>query len=163
MVPWDIFTQCKAHFRAALGHFYTTSEEHRLFCTGTFLHSILYISHSGGLFKAVCSRLSFALFPVQKRKNRVGLVFLKIGSIFRAVPGISLFEFDFAFSRKNGPKKRIYPCRGKLGISKSAVSKWKKGGTPSDATLFKLSQYFNCSIEDLKKDENEKSLAPPAG
>ena len=46
-----------------------------------------------------------------------------------------------------------------LGISKSAVSKWKKGGTPSDATLFKLSQYFNCSIEDLKKDENKKSLA----
>lgn len=46
-----------------------------------------------------------------------------------------------------------------LGISKSAVSKWKKGGTPSDATLFKLSQYFNCSIENLKKDENEKSLA----
>lgn len=41
----------------------------------------------------------------------------------------------------------------KIPISKSIVSRWKKGeGFPSDATLAKIAAYFNVQIEDLLAD-----------
>lgn len=37
-----------------------------------------------------------------------------------------------------------------IGLARSAVTKWKKGGTPTDATYAKLAEVFNCSVRYLK-------------
>lgn len=49
-----------------------------------------------------------------------------------------------------------------IGVSGAAISKWKKGGMPSDVTLAKLSNYFNVSLDDLLTDEEETSPAKSA-
>lgn len=36
-----------------------------------------------------------------------------------------------------------------IGVSKSAVTRWKCGSLPSDATLQKIAKYFNISISEL--------------
>ena len=46
-----------------------------------------------------------------------------------------------------------------IGVSGAAISKWKKGGMPSDVTLAKLSNYFNVTVDDLLTDEEETSPA----
>lgn len=38
------------------------------------------------------------------------------------------------------------------GFSKMTVSRWKKGSTPTDATILALSDYFDCSYDDLQSD-----------
>lgn len=38
------------------------------------------------------------------------------------------------------------------GFSKMSVSRWKKGVTPTDATLLTLADYFDCSVDDLMSD-----------
>lgn len=37
----------------------------------------------------------------------------------------------------------------KIGLNKSAVTSWKKGTNPTNATLLKLATYFGISVEDL--------------
>lgn len=45
-----------------------------------------------------------------------------------------------------------------IGLSKSLVSRWKKGSTPSDATVIKIADYFGLSLEELHgmKEEMKK-------
>ena len=38
------------------------------------------------------------------------------------------------------------------GFSKMTVSRWKKGSTPTDATIRALADYFDCSFDDLQSD-----------
>ena len=38
-------------------------------------------------------------------------------------------------------------------ISKPSVNRWKKGTTPTDATLLKLADYFGVSVAELKGEE----------
>lgn len=46
----------------------------------------------------------------------------------------------------------------KLHISSGSVTEWKKGRTPQNATLKKISNYFNVSIDYLLgKTENKKT------
>lgn len=52
-----------------------------------------------------------------------------------------------------------------IGLSKTAVNGWKKkGSTPTDATLAKLSEFFNVSIDYLlgiTDDENGHKKSAP--
>lgn len=43
-----------------------------------------------------------------------------------------------------------------IGTSKPAVTRWKSGSMPSDATLVKLAEYFNVSVEYLKGETDIK-------
>lgn len=55
----------------------------------------------------------------------------------------------------------------KLGISRSAVTKWKRGGNPTDGNLQRIASFFGVSIEWLrdgtepKKDTPAKPTIPP--
>lgn len=55
----------------------------------------------------------------------------------------------------------------KLGISRSAVTKWKRGGNPTDGNLQRIASFFGVSIEWLrdgtepKKDTPAKLTVPP--
>lgn len=46
-----------------------------------------------------------------------------------------------------------------IGISKPTVNRWKNGGSPTDATLRKIAEYFGVSTSELKKD-NKKTPTP---
>lgn len=42
-----------------------------------------------------------------------------------------------------------------MGLSKTAVHRWKNGGSPTDATAAKIASYFNVSVAYLSgKEEN---------
>lgn len=43
-----------------------------------------------------------------------------------------------------------------IGLSKSLVSRWKKGSIPSDATVIKVADYFGLSLNDLRKMQKEE-------
>ena len=43
-----------------------------------------------------------------------------------------------------------------IGTSKPAVTRWKSGSMPSDATLVKLAEYFNVSVEYLRGETDIK-------
>lgn len=47
--------------------------------------------------------------------------------------------------------KQVAPSKAAedIGLSRAAVAKWKKGGTPSAVTALKLSDYFGVSVSDL--------------
>lgn len=47
-----------------------------------------------------------------------------------------------------------------LGFKKSTVTRWKNGGMPTDANLFKIADYFGVSVEMLSRSENDKTPAP---
>lgn len=55
----------------------------------------------------------------------------------------------------------------KLGISRSAVTKWKRGGNPTDGNLQRIASFFGVSIEWLRdgteprKDTPAKLTVPP--
>lgn len=50
-----------------------------------------------------------------------------------------------------------------IGFSKTVVSRWKRGGGCTDATLKKVADYFNVSLEWLKGETNDKTKkAAPA-
>ena len=52
------------------------------------------------------------------------------------------------------------PAAQKMGISKTTVNRWKKGGGATDASLQTIANYFNVSVEYLKEDEaNEQKKA----
>lgn len=42
-----------------------------------------------------------------------------------------------------------------MGFTKAANTKWAAGKTPRDATLAKIAEYFNVSVEYLKGEEGE--------
>ena len=56
----------------------------------------------------------------------------------------------------------------KLGIARSTVTKWKKGGNPTDGNLQRIASFFGVSMEWLrdgsgpKKDEPVKPAIPPS-
>lgn len=43
-----------------------------------------------------------------------------------------------------------------VGLKKSAVTRWKAGGNPTDATLAKIADYFGVSVDELKGAEEQK-------
>ena len=48
-----------------------------------------------------------------------------------------------------------------VGGTKSAITRWKNGGEPTDATMQKIANYFGVSVADLKrKPEEEIKKAP---
>lgn len=51
-----------------------------------------------------------------------------------------------------------------MGLSKAMVSRWKKGSTPSDATIIKIADYFGLTLAELRQMESEKKKpAAPEG
>ena len=50
-----------------------------------------------------------------------------------------------------------------VGLKKSAVTRWKAGGMPTDATAQKLADYFGCSISDLTADLEQKEMPTVSG
>lgn len=49
-----------------------------------------------------------------------------------------------------------------IGLSKSTVNRWKKGGNPTDATAAKIATYFNVSVAYLMGTEEEEKEKQPA-
>lgn len=43
-----------------------------------------------------------------------------------------------------------------IGISKPTVNRWKNGGSPTDATLSKIAEYFGISASELKEGNKKK-------
>lgn len=57
-----------------------------------------------------------------------------------------------------------YKACTEMGLNRSAVAKWKKGGTPNGATIFKMADYFGVTTDfllsaDAETDE-KKEKAP---
>lgn len=44
-----------------------------------------------------------------------------------------------------------------MGLSKTAVHRWKNGGSPTDATVAKIASYFNVSVAYLLGKEEQKN------
>lgn len=42
-----------------------------------------------------------------------------------------------------------------IGLSKSTVNRWKKGGSPTDATAAKIASYFGVTVTYLLEDEQK--------
>lgn len=49
-----------------------------------------------------------------------------------------------------------------IGLSNAAATGWKRGKTPSQTTLAKLSEYFGVSVSELMS-ENKTKPAPVSG
>lgn len=47
-----------------------------------------------------------------------------------------------------------------IGLKKSAVTRWKSGGLPTDATAQKIADYFGVSSSELTENQKEKAPAP---
>lgn len=47
-----------------------------------------------------------------------------------------------------------------IGISKPTVNRWKNGGSPTDATLQKIADYFGVPASDLLGKDKQKKPAP---
>ena len=47
-----------------------------------------------------------------------------------------------------------------IGLQKSVVTAWKKGSSPTDATLNKIADYFGVSIDYLLGNESPKGPSP---
>lgn len=47
-----------------------------------------------------------------------------------------------------------------IGLQKSAVTRWKSGGEPTDATLLKLAEYFNVPVSELTGEAQQKKPDP---
>ena len=52
------------------------------------------------------------------------------------------------------------PVATAIGVHQSTATKWKKGAIPSGATLQKLADYFNVSVDYLLGNTEDKT--PPA-
>lgn len=44
-----------------------------------------------------------------------------------------------------------------MGLSKTAVHRWKNGGSPTDATVSRIASYFNVSVAYLLGKEEQKN------
>ncbi len=50
-----------------------------------------------------------------------------------------------------------------MGISKPSVNRWKNGSQPTDATIRRIANYFNVTVEDLTKGEHKENTAQEDG
>lgn len=50
-----------------------------------------------------------------------------------------------------------------IGLKKSAVTRWKRGGMPSPATLKAIADYFDVQIATLTGDNHNKKLPASGG
>ena len=71
---------------------------------------------------------------------------------------MAFFDNLMALCEKRGVK--ITPFIKSLGLSESAINRWKNGTLPNGEVLCKLSDAFDCSIDDLLGRETEKKNAP---
>ena len=46
-----------------------------------------------------------------------------------------------------------------IGLNKSAVTSWKKGTNPTNATILKLSNYFGVSVEVLTGPKQKRAVS----
>lgn len=46
-----------------------------------------------------------------------------------------------------------------IGLEKSSVTRWKKGATPTDATVQRVAEYFGVTTDYLLDTEKEKTPA----
>ena len=44
-----------------------------------------------------------------------------------------------------------------IGLERSSVTRWKNGGSPSDATVRRIADYFGVSVSELLADKTEDS------
>ena len=44
-----------------------------------------------------------------------------------------------------------------IGLERSSVTRWKNGGSPSDATVLRIADYFGVSVAELLADKNVDS------
>lgn len=44
-----------------------------------------------------------------------------------------------------------------IGLERSSVTRWKNGGSPSDATVRRIADYFGVSVAELLADETDDS------
>lgn len=49
-----------------------------------------------------------------------------------------------------------------MGLSKTAVNKWKNGGGITDATVLKVANYFHVTVDELVSDEPGQKEKPSA-
>ena len=52
-------------------------------------------------------------------------------------------------SREKTPSRVVL----EVGLKKSAVTRWKAGGSPTDATAQKIAEYFGVSVQELMGEE----------
>ena len=50
-----------------------------------------------------------------------------------------------------------------MGISKTSVHRWKNGSYPTDATMSKIANYFDVSVDDLTKGDIREKTAITSG
>lgn len=50
-----------------------------------------------------------------------------------------------------------------IGLKKSAVTRWKNGGSPTDATAQRIADYFGISVAELTAEEQTKKPATVSG
>lgn len=48
-----------------------------------------------------------------------------------------------------------------MGISKTSVNRWKNGSYPTDATMLRIANYFNVSVDVLKSREHFEQKETP--
>lgn len=60
----------------------------------------------------------------------------------------------------NTIKKKPSTVAVELGLSKSLVSRWKRGGGISDATAQKVADYFGVTVEELTGEDQKEKPAP---
>ena len=51
----------------------------------------------------------------------------------------------------------VYRACTDIGLNRSAVAKWKSGGTPNGTTASKLAEYFGVTTDYLLEQTNEKT------
>ena len=51
----------------------------------------------------------------------------------------------------------VYRACPAIGLNRSAVAKWKSGGTPNGTTAAKLAEYFGVTTDYLLEQTNEKT------
>ena len=47
-----------------------------------------------------------------------------------------------------------------MGLSKTSVNRWKKGGGVTDATALKIANYFGITVDELKNSIKKEPSAP---
>ena len=60
---------------------------------------------------------------------------------------------------KKSPSKVIV----EIGGTKSAITRWKNGSKPTDATIQKVADYFGVTLEEMKGDPEIKKTPTPEG
>jgi transcriptional regulator with XRE-family HTH domain len=59
----------------------------------------------------------------------------------------------------NSIKKSPSAAAVEMGFEKSSVTRWKKGSTPTDASLQKIAEYFGVTTDYLKGDSSTVETA----